>query len=526
VVRKSVITAAAVILTVIVAGTQQSLLGQQGGNAPAGAQGQGRGGGQGGGQAAAANLPMQPTAVALPRFEKITGPGPAFNSSPAQWPGRDMNFYRYAADEYFVSGTANGMPYTTRVVVRRPTDNARFSGLVVAEPMHPIGAAHAFEYNSIYIMSSGHIGVEIVTNGSQQFAPFNMERYSRISVLQGQNNEILAQVGALIKAPNGLLAGLSPRKTILWGTSASSGIVVAYLPAHMVYRTPDMQRIYDGFQPTSNGGNINPVDVPIVQVPTQHEFANGATTRFDSDMPGQQFRVYQFPGMGHLDARVNGHGVRFNVDSCEKTPTMYPNEAYFSVALHHLLQWVDKGVSPPMADRVYMDFNYKDDGSLMDLDENGNARGGIRTPYVDLAVVKYTERNWAKGGMPPVPAWLAPPQAAGGRQGGGAAPGGGRQGGGAPAAAGQQAAGGRQGGGQQAAGGGRQGGGGGFPAQQLCNLSAWETPLEPARLRQMYQNTGNYVRRFEARLNELEKLGWSLPVYHDLIMEDARKVRF
>ena len=103
-VRKSVIAAAAVIVTVIAAGSQQSLLGQQGGNAQAGAQGQGRGGG-----AAAANLPAQPTAVTLPRFEKITGPGPAFNSSPAQWPGRDMNFYRYVADEYFVSGTANGI---------------------------------------------------------------------------------------------------------------------------------------------------------------------------------------------------------------------------------------------------------------------------------------------------------------------------------------------------------------------------------------------------------------------------------
>jgi hypothetical protein len=466
------------------------------------------------------NLPAAPTAVTLPRMEKITGPGPMFNSSPAQWPGRDMNFYRYVADEYLVSGTANGMPYTTRVVVRRPSDNARFSGLVVAEPMHPIGAAHAFEYNSIYIMDSGHIAVEIVTNGSQQFAPFNQQRYGRISVLQGQNNEILAQVGALVKAPNGLLAGLTTRKMILWGTSASSGILVQYLPAHMVYRQPNMQHIYDGFMPTSNGGNINPVDVPIIQVPTQHEFANGATTRFDSDTPGQQFRVYQFPGMGHLDARVNGHGVRFNVDSCEKTPTMFPNESYFSVALHHLLQWVDKGISPPSADRVYMDFNYKDDGSLMDLDENGNARGGIRTPYVDLAVVKYTERNWAKGGMAPVPAWLAP--AGGGRQGGG------RQGGGAaaaPAAGAAAQGGGRQGGGAPAAG-GRQGGGGGFPAQQLCNLSAWETPIEAARLRQMYQNRDNYVRRFEARLTELEKAGWSLPVYRELIMEDARKVNF
>ena len=31
--------------------------------------------------------------------------------------------------------------------------------------MHPAGAAHAFEYNSLYIMDAGHIAVEIDTQG-------------------------------------------------------------------------------------------------------------------------------------------------------------------------------------------------------------------------------------------------------------------------------------------------------------------------------------------------------------------------
>jgi hypothetical protein len=30
----------------------------------------------------------------------------------------------------------------------------------------------------------------------------------------------------------------------------------------------------------------------------------------------------------------------------------------------------------------------------------------------------------------------------------------------------------------------------------------------------------------DARLKELEKAGWSLPVYHDLIMADAQAVDF
>ena len=42
----------------------------------------------------------------------------------------------------------------------------------------------------------------------------------------------------------------------------------------------------------------------------------------------------------------------------------------------------------------------------------------------------------------------------------------------------------------------------------------------------MYGSTDDYVRQFEARLNELEAEGWSLPVYHDLLMADARAVDF
>src|SRR5690606_19892226 len=113
-------------------------------------------------------LPAEPTAVALPNASAVDGPGPMFDSSPAQWPGHDMEHYDYIANEYFVSGTADGDPYTTRVVIRQPADDSRFSGLVVAEAMHPVGGAHAFEYNSVYIMDSGHIAVEIATAGVEQ----------------------------------------------------------------------------------------------------------------------------------------------------------------------------------------------------------------------------------------------------------------------------------------------------------------------------------------------------------------------
>jgi hypothetical protein len=107
----------------------------------------------------------------------------------------------------------------------------------------------------------------------------------------------------------------------------------------------------------------------------------------------------------------------------------------------------------------------------MQLDEYGNPMGGIRNVYVDLPTVKFTMIN------EPNPNSTGP-------------------------------------------------GLGRMNTPLLCALSGWETPLEPATLRSKYESPENYVRMVEARLNELEAEGWSLPVYRDVIMKDARSVKF
>src|SRR5690242_15159802 len=164
-------------------------------------QGQGRGQGRGQGGPPAAPLPQTPTAVSLPKISgPITGPGPIYESVQSLAPGKDLNTFKYEAKEYFISGTANGQPYKTRVVVRKPANNSKFSGLVMVEPMHPSGSAHMFEYTSIYTMTSGHAAVEILAGGMQLVTDANAERYKDLKVAGAQTNEIIAQVGSLIKS--------------------------------------------------------------------------------------------------------------------------------------------------------------------------------------------------------------------------------------------------------------------------------------------------------------------------------------
>jgi hypothetical protein len=414
-----------------------------------------------------------PTAVALPKLSaEITGPGPMFDSSPSLAPGKGLAAFNYQAHEYLVSGTANGEPYTTRIVVRKPADNSKFSGLVLAEAMHGSGAAHMFEFTSIYTMSSGHAAVEILTTPPAQFVALNEPRYRDLKLNGAQTNEILAQVGSLVRG--GTLVGGPVRKMVLGGTSMTAGVLINYLPAHMVYRTPQMQRIYDGFLPMSNGAMIRDVDVPMIHVPTMHEVNGNITNKQDSDEAGKQYRLYEFSGMGHIDTRDS---VRLKPNPCVDPLSTFPVQAYMSVALDHLLKWVDKGIAPPRAQRILLDRDVSNDGSMMALDEHGNPLGGIRTVYVDVPIAKYVIRPAA---LNPVVANAAPYIANGGQN----------------------------------------------AANQMCGLSTAQIAFAPAKLRELYKSKQGYVKAVETRLTALEKAGWSLPLYREMILADAAKVIF
>jgi len=421
------------------------------------------------------NLPTEPTAVELPSVSaKVTGPGPMFDSAPSQAPGLGPAHFDYETNEYFVSGTADGRPYTTRVVVRKPAVDSAFSGLVLAESMHSSGSAHGFEFTAVYLMDSGHAAVEILTTSQDQFVEFNAQRYEDLKIEDGQANDILAQAGALIRSDDGPLGELSVRKMVLFGTSMSAGTLINYLPAHGVYRTPDMAHIYDGFMPTSTGATIQEIDVPLIQLPTMHEVETNVPRRQDSDEPGKQYRLYEFAAIGHVDSRDN---VRLQPNPCVKPLSTFPLQAYYSVGLYHLFRWVDEGNLPPRANRILLDRNVVNDGTQMAVDMHGNGLGGIRNPYVDVPTARYGAVIEAAEPLIDDPSAYV---AANGM----------------------------------------------FGARIMCRLSAYQEPFPQSKLRELYGSERNYMNRVEARLDELEREGWSLPVYREMILSDAAAIEF
>src|SRR5262249_41114783 len=132
----------------------------------------------------------------------------------------------------------------------------------------------------------------------------NKERYKDLKVDGDQASKILAQARTLVKQTKTStpFASLQIRKMILLRTSATAAILMAYLPTHIMFRTPDMKGIYDGFLPMSTDATPRAVNVPLIEVPTMTEVSNGnVTTRQDGDTPGDQFRVYEFARMAHVD---------------------------------------------------------------------------------------------------------------------------------------------------------------------------------------------------------------------------------
>jgi hypothetical protein len=397
----------------------------------------------------------------------VTGPGAMFPGLQRVPAGTSLADQKYVVKEYFVSGTASGKSYTTRILVRQPEDPNRFSGIVVAEPMHASGNSWMFFFTRTYVMRHGHISVEIAPQKAGTEATIvasNPQRYAPINIPDmGQANEIMAQVGALLKGngPTSPLAGMRVQRMIMMGTSQSAGTLRGYLPAHAAWRMPDGKPIFDGFLATSTAGMPIPrVDVPLIQIATQTEVNGGAKggsiyRRADGDAPGDQFRLYEIAGMPHNDSREN---PTYNPDPCKMPVTQFPVGAMMALGLHHAIEWADKGTVPPRAERIVVE-----NGALA-LDASGNARGGVRSTYVDVPVAKYSVPNNAD----PKP---------------------------------------------------------GTRDDFYCSIAGAETPLAADQLRSLYRYAEVYRSKVKQRLDELTKAGWFLPEYAGQVTGDAAKVQ-
>ncbi len=227
------------------------------------------------------------------------------------------------------------------------------------------------------------------------------------------SNAILAQTGAALRSGQGPFRGYKVRHLVLMGHSQTGGVVTNYVQnMHDRQGLAGGAPIYDGFFPSGQPrAPFGPRDVPLIQLVSDGdisdadlrgpEFAGRKYRRPDSDDPNDRFRLYELAATGHMGTRYAPHNSPDNWKSVLGDTTgaimnSMPHGEQFSMGLHHLVQWVAKGVTPPRAPRL----DVAAGGRYLAKDVRGNTRGGIRAPQTDVPRAMYLPNPVNADGTP------------------------------------------------------------------------------------------------------------------------------
>jgi hypothetical protein len=337
------------------------------------------------------------------------------------------------------SGTAD---FTTRVVALTPKDPTQFNGTVLVEWLNVSGGidapavwmmAHREVLRSGYayvMVSAQKVGVD----GGASLMGIDMslkaQDATRYAGLSHPGDvfayDMFSQVGALLKSGE-LLGELQPQHVIALGESQSAVFLTTYINA-----VDPLARIYDGFLVHSRFGPGAPLDdknlIEELQSPTEQQVPVKyrpdlrvplitiitETDLFGQNPPGyyaarqpenELLRVWEIPGTAHADnytiqvAAIDSGSAPFDDIVAAYAPTKMlmgqelghfinfaPQHHYVvQAAIAALTSWVATGEAAPSAATIEV---RESEGPQPVPDGNGVARGGVRTPWVDVPAAR------------------------------------------------------------------------------------------------------------------------------------------
>src|SRR5207249_2810467 len=159
---------------------------------------------------------------------------------------------------------------TTRMVVRRPADPARFSGTVLVEwynVTNGFDAENVWFFAWEHILRAGYVwvGVSAQRVGVDSMKTWSPGRYGALDVTEGGSiindalsYDIFSQAGQAIKHPLGVdpLHGLKPQLVIATGESQSASRLATYINS-----IRPLANLYDGVLLLSSLGNAIRTDL-------------------------------------------------------------------------------------------------------------------------------------------------------------------------------------------------------------------------------------------------------------------------
>lgn len=367
----------------------------------------------------------------------VSGVAAAYSADPLSEDGRW---------EATVTSTA---PFTTRIVTLLPRPEA-FNGTVVVEWLNVTGgidsppvwlmthrhlarAGYAFVGVSAQRTGldggTGVRGPEHLMGPEHSLKSVQPERYGDLQHPgDAFSYDIFSQVGLLLKGESAaqVFDGVTPRRLIAAGKAQGASWLSTYVNA-----VDPLACVYDGFLILSRLGAI-----PGLEEPTQQGDASGRIAgirmrpeqrapvlvlvnegdlldhpemigyRHTRQPDGERLRIWELAGAAHADSYAVGPAfvdtgllsiselaaalapTRFVMGEVrvEKPINFAPHPHYVAhAALDAVANWVTTGTAPPSSPRIELTDIVA--GTLA-VDEHGLAKGGIRTPWVDVPTAR------------------------------------------------------------------------------------------------------------------------------------------
>jgi len=336
----------------------------------------------------------------------------------------DLASHGYLEEEFFIQGTArtyntppgetgsvkdSGLPYLTRIVVRRPADPKRFNGTVLVEwdnVTNLFDAENFWFFGWEHIMRAGYVwvGVSTQTIGVAALKKWSPQRYGALDVgaivagtgfsrgpdRDAMSYDIFSQAGQALRHPGevDMLHGLKPKLLLAVGESQSAARLATY-----VNSVHPLARVYDGFFLLSALGRSIRGDLisPVFKLNTEYDVIGGEAATRQPDTA--RFRTWEVAGTSHVDQhlrasreavelRDNGVSLEANLSPLCSVPsigTRVPTNQVVASALDKLAVWAAGGPPPPTAPRLVMiRIMPRPRQSVIARDKDGLAEGGIR----------------------------------------------------------------------------------------------------------------------------------------------------
>lgn len=417
----------------------------------------------------------------------------------------DVAAHGYVEHEFFASGAAHGFratstpsdgkwtitpttsaTYRTRILIRRPSNPARFSGTVVVEWLNESEGESDpdWDYLNPELMDSGdaYVGVSaqalgvdggtaILGGAAKGLVQQEPARYGSLHHPGDQYAlDIFDQIGlGLHSAGSRLFGPLRPRHFVAVGESQSAFYLTTFADTLQPLSHP-----FDGLFIHSRGGSgatlagsaipssglsgglrIRPdLGVPVLMFETQTDLIElGYASAQQPDT--KDIRTWEVAGTSHADAYLVGTAAS-SLLGCTAPINDGPQHVVVQAAFADFVRWVVHGTPPPSPPTFRLSSTHP---ASLALDHFGNVIGGVRTPAVDVPV------SALSGTGPP-------------------------------------------------------------GSSTICSLFGSTTTFSPQELANVYGTRANYLTEYTADLDRAIAAGYILPADRSALLAQARQVSF